>query len=67
MSNPHEAKLYDTLASSYHTEVGPVDGGWVATVYIVTKTSRLRIFQCLRLDELAARNAAYEFIGDRPR
>ena len=67
MKNPHEAKLHNALASSYQTEVKPIDDGWLATVYIVTKTNRLRIFWCGRRDEQEARDAAYQFLKDRPR
>ncbi len=67
MKNPHEAKLHEALASSYQTEVEPLAGGWVATVYIVTKTTRLEIYKIASADETSARNNAYEFLRDRPR
>ncbi len=73
MKNPHEAKLYDVLASCYEVELEPADADafgyemWIATVYLVTKTSRQTLFVTVHHDETEARDEAYQFLKDRPR
>ena len=60
----------DTLASRYEVTVeqDPDIGPWIATVWLVSKTSRqdIAIFSG-RLSAEDARDDAYSFLKDRPR
>ncbi len=68
MKNPHEAKLYDVLASRYEVEVFEAPNGtWYGTVWLVTKSTRISPYTSKGATEDEARNAAYQFLKDRPR
>ncbi len=61
--------LNDVLASRYEVDVyaDPLIGPWVAHVFVVTKTTRQLLASFGAVDEATARDAAYEFLKDRPR
>ncbi len=46
----------------FSTVVAFIDGGWTATVYAVTPSKRLRVFETVQPDEAAARISAYNFV-----
>ena len=68
MKNPHEAKLNDILASRYEVEVIEAPNGtWYGTVWLVTKTTRISLYTSMGATMDEARDAAYQFLRDRPR
>ena len=67
MSNPHEAKLFDVLASRYEVEVIEANGTWYGIVWLVTKSTRISPYTSVGATMDEARDAAYQFVKDRPR
>ncbi len=68
MKNPHEAKLFDILASHYEVEVTEAPNGkWYGTVWLVTKTTRISPYTSVAATMEEARDEAYQFLKDRPR
>lgn len=62
--------MTDTLASRYEVEVEPPVVGnqsWVSVVSLVTAATWYQIAVFFRSDKQEARDAAYQFLKDRPR
>lgn len=60
--------LYDVLASRYEVELTEsADGIWYGTVWLVTKTTRISPYTSMGGTRDEARDAAYQFLKDRPR
>ncbi len=60
-------RLYAVLESRYEAELAQVGDVWTATVWLVTKTDRNLLATFVDVDEQTARDAAYEFLMERPR
>ncbi len=69
MKNPHEAKLHDLLASRYEVSIHQLSypTQYIAEVHLVSKTSVQHLASFTRTEEQEARDAAYQFLKERPR